>query len=461
MAYSYNTSTKKVTVTATSTARALHDDIQTTFAGSTFMQYLIPNSGSIKDGLYIFQNGWTFLDSTTVGYMTTGAWKDAAGDNLWANIKTVSGDTFTGIQTYYNQTGTPTDFAATGLVNMILPVRATGSDIGGKAVTVYSRPYGYTYSSFSTTATAEGLIDSFPLSVAADPQITIAQVTVDAYSDLSITWGTIFRSAFDGAATTKYTLDGGIDDDDATITVNEAIDASVPASGALQIGSEVITYTGKGAKTFTTCTRGAYSTTAAAHLTGVALSTNVQQYDRVIQTTSSTRRLNEVYNWVQSQLTKGTDIDSGAGTHLGQLTTPLVDYTGTMITRTGTWVEGFSSLDANSIVYTDHSAATHSAPLSVPVVVNIDASVVGAQVAVFELDNTGYTDATYTPAHISSTIINETSGSAAVSTSITYTADIPVRVIVRYPGYQQFSLYTTITSSGLNTTAITPADSAY
>jgi len=72
MAYSYNTTTKKVTVTAASTARALHNDIQTTFAGSTYMQYAIPDSGAIKDGLYVFQNGWTFVDSTTVGYMTTG-----------------------------------------------------------------------------------------------------------------------------------------------------------------------------------------------------------------------------------------------------------------------------------------------------------------------------------------------------------------------------------------------------
>jgi hypothetical protein len=461
MAYSYNTTTAKVTVTSTSTARALHDDIQTTFAGASYMQYLIPTSGKIKDGLYQFENGWTFLDSTSVGYMTTGAWKDASGNNLWANIKTVSGDTFTGIQTYYNQTGTPTNFAATGLVNMILPVRTSGTDIASKAVSVYSRPYGYTYSSFTASATSDGLIDSFPLSVAVDPQITIAQATVDAYSDLTITWATVYRSAFDGASTTKYTLNGAHSNSVTTFTVNESIDASVPSTGSFQVESEVITYTGKTLHTFTGCTRGQYRTTAATHADTAALSTNMAQYSTVIKTTSSSRRLHEIYNWVQSRLTKSTDIDSLSGGHIGKLTSPLVSYTGTMVTVAGVWVEGFSSLDNNSITYKDITSTTHTAPLTVPVIVNIDATVVGAQIYVVTLNSAGLNDSTYTPSNILTTLINVTSASTAASTSIVYTSDLPCKVVVRYPGYQQFSLYTTITSSGLNVTAQNPADSTY
>ena len=460
MAISYNTTTKKVTVTAASTGRNLHDDVQTTFAGATYMQYLIPDSGAIKDGLYVFQNGWTFFDATTVGYMTTGAWKDAAGDNLWANIKTVSGDTFTGIQTYYNQTGTPTNFAATGLVNMILPVRASAADIASKIVTVYSRPYGYTYSQFTTTATSDGLIDSFPLSVAVDPQITIAQATVDAYADLTISWETIYRSAFDGASTTKYTLNGAHSNSVTTFTVNETIDAGVASSGSFQVGAEVVTYTGKGTNTFTGCTRGRYDTTAVSHLTADSLSTNTKQYDILVRTSSSTRRLSEIYNWIQSRLTKATDIDFLTGGHIGKLAAALVSYTGTMVTKTGVWVEGFSALDSNSITYTDHAVATHTSPLSVTVTVNIDAAIIGAQVYVASLDG-AYTDATYTPAHILAEIINVTSAAAIVSKAIVYTADIPVRVLVRYPGRNQFSLYTTITSAGLSVTAQTPADSTY
>jgi hypothetical protein len=424
------------------------------------MQYLIPNSGSIKDALYIFQNGWDFLDATSINYMTTGGWIDAAGDNKWTNVKCISGDTFTGVQLYINQGGIVTTPGATGLADMLLKVRDNGTDVNSQSYTVYSRPAQCKYSSFTTTSSAGG-VDTIPLSKSADALLTESDEDLAAYSDLSITWGTIKRSAFDGAAATKYTLDGELADDATTVTVNEAIDAGVPSTGAIQIENEVITYTGKGTKTFTGCTRGAYSTTAAVHASGKSVSTNTKQYDILVKTTSSSRTLVEIYNWIQYQLRQTGDIDAGAGTHLGYITDELVSMASStaMITKTGVWIEGFSATDANYITYTDHDAATHDAPLSVPVVVNVDGT--GYQVAVFALDNTGYTDATYTPAKISSTIINETSASTAVSTSITYTADVPVRIVVRKAGYQQFSLYTTITSAGLNATSINGADSAY
>lgn len=438
----------------------MYDDVQTTFAGSTYMQYAIPMVGNIKDALYTLANSWLLYDSTSLGYLYNGGLIDTAIDNRWTNVKTISGDTFTGIQLYYNQTGTPTNFSSTGLVNTLLNVRSGGSDINSQAYTVYSRPFGYTYSSFSVTASSGG-IDTVPLSVAADPQITLSQGTVDAYTDLSITWATIYRSAFDGASTTKYTLNGSHTNAVTTITVNEAIDAGVASSGSLQIENEVITYTGKGTYTFTGCTRGQYRTTAASHATGTSLSTNTKQYSVQIKTTDGSRRLSNIYQWVQSQLTKATDIDSLTGGHIGKLASSLCSYTGTMITTAGVWVEGFSSLDVNSITYTDLASATHTAPLSVPVIVNFDAAIAGGQVYVATLDTVGLSDATYTPSNILTTLINTTASGTAASTSITYSADLPCRVVVRKAGYSQFSLYTTITSSGLSVTAQNPVDTAY
>lgn len=462
MAISYNTSTKKITVTSSTTTRAMYDDVQTTFAGSSYMQYAIPMTGNIKDALYTLSNGWYMFDSTSLGYLYNGGLIDTAIDNRWTNVKTISGDTFTGIQLYYNQTGTPTNFSATGLVNTLLQVRSSGTDINSQAYTVYSRPYGYTYSSFAVTASSGG-IDTVPLSVAADPQVTLSQGTVDAYTDLTIAWATIYRSAFDGASTTKYTLNGAHSDTVTTFTMNEAIDASVPSSGSFQVGSEVITYTGKGTYTLTGCTRGQYRTTAASYSSGTSASTNTKQYNVQIKTTNSARRLSELYQWVQSQLTKATDIDTLTGGHIGKLTTSLVSYTGTMVTSAGVWVEGFSSTDNNSITYTDITSATHTAPLTVPVIVNFDAAIAGGsgRVYVASLNTTGLSDSTYTPSNILTELINTAATGTAASTSITYTADVPVRVVVRKPGYSQFSLYTTITSSGLNVTAQNPVDGAY
>lgn len=460
MAVSYNTTTKLITVTAISTTRAMYDDVQATFAGSSYMQYQIPMVGNIKDALYTLSNGWYLDNSTSLGYLNTGGLIDTAVDNRWTNVKTISGDSFTGIQLYYNQTGTPTNFGTTGLTNSLLQVRSSGSDINSQSYTVYQRTYGRTYSQFTTTASSGG-VDVLPLANVVDNYVSTAQATVDAYIDLSIAWATIYRSAFDGASTTKYTLNGAHTNVQTTFTMNEAIDASVPSSGSFQVGSEVITYTGKGANTLTGCTRAQYRTTAASYSSGTSASTNTKQYSTVIKTTSSSRRISELYEWVQSQLTKATDIDTLTGGHIGKLTPLLVTYTGTMTTVAGTWVEGFSSLDNNSITYTDITSATHTAPITVPVVVNFDAAIAGGQVYVASLTTTGLTDATYTTANILTTLINAVASGTSASTSIVYTADVPVRVIVRKAGYTQFSLYTTITSSGLNATAQNPADGTY
>ena len=65
------------------------------------------------------------------------------------------------------------------------------------------------------------------------------------------------------------TLNGGIDNVVTTITVNSA--AAFPASGRIDIGTELITYTSKNATQFLGCTRGASGSTAASHLNGVTV----------------------------------------------------------------------------------------------------------------------------------------------------------------------------------------------
>jgi hypothetical protein len=65
------------------------------------------------------------------------------------------------------------------------------------------------------------------------------------------------------------TLNGGIDNVVTTITVNSA--SAFPASGRIDIGTELITYTSKNATQFLGCTRGANGSTAASHLTGVTV----------------------------------------------------------------------------------------------------------------------------------------------------------------------------------------------
>jgi hypothetical protein len=65
------------------------------------------------------------------------------------------------------------------------------------------------------------------------------------------------------------TLSATINDSVTTIGVTSA--TNYPAAGTIQIGSELIDYTGKAGNSFTGCTRGAHSTIAAAHTSGVRL----------------------------------------------------------------------------------------------------------------------------------------------------------------------------------------------
>ena len=465
MGYVYNTTAKTIQVTAPSTARQLHNDIQTTFAGETYMQYLIPDAGAIKDALYIFQNGYSFDNALSVAFMSTGGWQSSNGNNKWTNVVAISGDNFAGIQLYYDQNSAPINFNALGLVNAIIPVRASGSDINGQSYTVYSRPFQKTYSQFSATAAAGG-VDTIPLSVKNDQYLTLSQAILNGFTDLSIAWATIYRSAFDGLIATKYTLNGPLAAGATTINVNETINASVPSSGSFAIGSainqEVITYTGKTSNSFTGCVRSAYRTTApTTWAAGTALSTNMAQYSVQIKSTNSIRTLLQIYNWIQFQLTKSTDIDVLGGNHIGQITNILVSYTGVMSALQGVWIEGYASSDANLISFVDILGVSHTPPLTISVNVNFDAGIAGGQVSIFALNSPGLNDSTYTPSNILSTILNQPAVGTSASILLTYTADVPVRVIVRKPGYQQFSLYTTITSNGLTVASQNPIDPTY
>lgn len=467
MAITYNTTSKQITVTATSTVRNLYDDSMTTFAGSSYMQFLLPLTGVVKDALYSLSNGWVFDNTTSIDYLTSSALKDAADDNEWDNVQTISpGSLASGSYIYINQGGTVTVATHTGHINQLLKVRASGANINSKNFTVYLREFQTAYSQFSVTGGA--VVSTVPLTTnTADPNLTIDSTTLTGYSDLTITWGTFVRSAFDGVSTTKYTLNGNHTDSVTTITVNESIDGSVASSGNLQIDDEVIHYTGKGTSTFTGCTRAYSTTTAVSHSDQANLSTNTQPYGILIKTSDSSRTLKQIYNWVQYKLsrTTTTDIDSATGGHLGYITDPLLAMSGPVVTTllngsAGVWVEGFSAADANNIIYTDSNNVQHSSPLSVAVVVNIDAALSGGQVYVAVL-NTPFVASTYTPTQVTQVLLNEAIASTQVSTSLTYTSDLNARVVVRKPGYQQFELGATITSAGLTVTAQNPVDGAY
>ena len=79
------------------------------------------------------------------------------------------------------------------------------------------------------------------------------------------------------ATGTQTNLNGGINDAVATITVDST--AAFETAGTITIGTEEITYTGKNLTQFTTCSRGAGSTTPAEHLDDAQVTRTKKWYD--------------------------------------------------------------------------------------------------------------------------------------------------------------------------------------
>jgi len=174
----------------------------------------------------------------------------------------------------------------------------------------------------------------------------------------------------------------------------------------------------------------------------------------------------EIYNWIQTQLLSASDIDAGAGTHIGKLTSSLITFTGTGITAQGVWIDDIAAADANKIKYTDSAGVLHTPPVSVPIAVgsSAGASASGARVAVYTLA-AAYDAATYTPASITGTLIDPATttlnASGEASTSITYTTDLYCLVRIRKAGLKPAELGVTLTSVGLSATLVNEIDSVY
>lgn len=75
----------------------------------------------------------------------------------------------------------------------------------------------------------------------------------------------------------------------------------------------------------------------------------------------------QIYNFVQRQLRKSTDIDAGAGSKIGNVTNDLLQFVGdTLKTRSdstgGVYIDNFQPADRNRLVFIDDSATERTFP---------------------------------------------------------------------------------------------------
>ena len=356
----------------------------------------------------------------------------------------------------------------TGHVDILLQTEDDGTEIEGTTFSTYARKFQDTYDKFTTTGGA--VVSNVPVASNDDSQLTIGQSTVSAYTGLTLTWASgtawFIRSAFDGVDNVhEYALESSLSASDTLAVVDSTIPATIPTTGYLQVEDEVMYYNtwwnGASAGTFGIQDRGTNSTDAVGHLAGKDLSVYMFEYN-VLVDDSEAHTLKQIYNWIQYRLLLQIDIDSGSGTHYGWITSELVDYTGTMFTNAGVWVQGFDSADKNYIQYRDRNNVLHTPPLTILLQIICEAATQGGRAALYRL-SVQYNPDTYDPSQITQTLIDAVIPGTpyTLSTNIKFVANFYSLARVRKAGRLPFEQGAQVTSAGLTVRATNPEDTIY
>lgn len=194
----HNTGSTRVTV------NALYSALMDLADDAGFMDSDVPMSAQTPTE-YSLINGWTMNADADFGYLTSGAVKVVATDDLWAgyyNLGTIKAGTIL----YIGQNGalvaSPPGYAD-GNIDVLVKVRAAGADINSRNVTLFARNLGDSYDAFTIQAPATGGFNPVPISTATDINDSAATASDGG---ISITFGTTSQDVGDGAGAQNYAV---------------------------------------------------------------------------------------------------------------------------------------------------------------------------------------------------------------------------------------------------------------
>jgi len=293
------------------------------------------------DGQFI--NGWTFEDATSRNLVRDAGWTEGA--NEYAGIISLGAFDSDLDQAYYaNVVGydqSTTDFDKSGNLNEAILI--TG-------FTGYLKPFlrieAKTYAEYDLLseqglALLEPVLYRLPLANATDLNITETDANVDAnapYTGMKINF--LAGTGFTTAAATTYSI-GDVVQDGA-------------GRWAYCTGAGTVTTPGGAYASFGgTSTWEAYSGE-------VQIGTSYYAFNRILSANGGTAE--EIYNWMQRQLRKTTDINADDSTPIGQRSGEIINgnvaasmgyFLGTqLITGAGLAVTGFDANSTNVITQT-------------------------------------------------------------------------------------------------------------
>jgi hypothetical protein len=197
--WTINYGTKEISHTSGSTVYTVNEMyswLQDTFDELGQLDDNVPMSAQTPTQ-YTLINGWAFDSDSDYEYLKGGAVTDTTNDDLWANIFTL-GTIVAGAQIYVIQNGGEiTPWWSTGHIDVLIKVKASGSEIDSGIITVFIRDLGATFDHFEIDLTAGGR-NAVPLATANDINNQTAEGTIATWTDVTITFGAISRDLNNG-----------------------------------------------------------------------------------------------------------------------------------------------------------------------------------------------------------------------------------------------------------------------
>lgn len=204
--FSLNYSTKKIShVSGTTryTVNALYSWLMDLFDDAGQMDDQVPIKANTPTE-YELINGWTFNSDDDLAYLTGGSVKIGSTDDLWANYYNL-GTLKAGTVLFVEQNGSLVTYAGWGYtsgdLDVLVKVRASGSDINSRKVTFLARNLGDTYDCFTIAAPATGGRNPVPVSTATDPNDDSGTAS---NGGITITFGTVSKDIGDGEGAQNY-----------------------------------------------------------------------------------------------------------------------------------------------------------------------------------------------------------------------------------------------------------------
>jgi hypothetical protein len=206
--FTINYGTQEISHTSGSTvytANALYSWLQDTFDELAQLDDDVPMSAATPTE-YSWINGWAFSADSDYEYISGGAITDTTNDDLWANIFTL-GTIVSGAQIYVIQNGGEiTPWWSTDHIDVLIKVKASGTEIDNGIITVFIRDLAGTFDHFEIDLTAGGR-NAVPLATANDINNQTAEGTIAGWTDVTITFGTISRDLNNGNGSQTYEVE--------------------------------------------------------------------------------------------------------------------------------------------------------------------------------------------------------------------------------------------------------------